>query len=148
MSDLGQWSAYKQEVMMLKVNVSERAELIKKAVLAGVGATANMERIKSAINEAFEDLSKVGQDLVEDLQESGKGKTEQVQAFLENLQEEAARRSAKLGKQASVSTKRVAHELGLVTHDDIKEIMERLRSIESMLGGHSPGEGRKRKQEY
>jgi polyhydroxyalkanoate synthesis regulator phasin len=133
---------------MLKTNLSERAELIKKAVLAGVGATANVERIKAALNEAFEDLSRVGQDLVDDLHESGKGKTEQVQIFLENLQEEAAKRSAKFGKQATVSTKKMVQEFGLATHDDIKEILERLRSIESLLSGHSSNEGRKRKQEY
>jgi polyhydroxyalkanoate synthesis regulator phasin len=131
---------------MLKV--SERAELIKKAVLAGVGATANMERVKAAISEAFEDLSKVGQDLVEDLQESGKDKTEQVQTFLQNLQEEATKRSSDFGKQAAGSTKSLAKELGLATRDDMQEVLDRLRALESILSGHSGSEGRKRKQEY
>jgi polyhydroxyalkanoate synthesis regulator phasin len=131
---------------MLKV--SERTELIKKAVLAGVGATANIERVKAAINEAFEDLSKVGQDLVDDLQESGKGKTEQMQTFLQNLQEEATKRSAIFGKQASFSTKKMAQEFGLATRDDIEEIMDQLHALESMIRGTSSSEGRKRKQEY
>ena len=115
------------------INVSERTELLKKAILTSVGATSNIERIKSAINEAFEDLSKVGQELIADLQESGKDRAEAMQSFLHNLQEEATRRSADFGKQATLSTKHVAQELGLATRDDIKEILERLRSVEAML---------------
>ena len=56
--------------------MSERTKLLKKAVLTGVGASSNVDRIKAALNEAMEDLVKVGQDLFNDLELKGKDRTD------------------------------------------------------------------------
>ena len=56
--------------------MSESTTLIKKAVLTSVGATSNLDRVKTAVNEAMKDLVKVGSDLIDELEEQGKVKTD------------------------------------------------------------------------
>lgn len=118
--------------------MSERTKLLKKAVMTSVGATSNIDRIKTALTDAMEDLVKVGQNLMDDLEETGKVKTESVQDFLKHLQTEASKRSAEVEKKVSskvqVGVKKAAQEFGLITHEDFDEICERLRDIELHLG--------------
>lgn len=114
--------------------MSERTKLLKKAVLTGVGASSNVDRIKSALNEAMDDLVKVGQDLLNDLEIKGKDKTDSVQSFLRNLQEEAKTRTGSLEKQVSskvqTSMKKAAKDLGLVSREEFEEVLERLNALE------------------
>lgn len=118
--------------------MSERTKLLKKAVLTGVGASTNVDRIKSALNEAMNDLVKVGQDLLEDLEDKGKNRTETVQNFLKNLKDEAEKRTFDVEKKVSgkvqVSMKKAARELGFVTREEYDELSERLSTIEESLG--------------
>src|ERR1700722_3178427 len=81
--------------------MNERTKLLKKAVLTGVGASANVDRVKSALNEAVQDLLKVGQNLMDELEEKGKVKTDSVQDFLKNLQSEAYKKTSAVEKQVS-----------------------------------------------
>lgn len=119
---------------------NDRAKMFKKAVLAGVGATSSVERVKAALSEAMEDLVKVGQDLLDELEDTGKGKTENFQQFLRNLQDEAGKRTHDAEKKLSKlsgSTKKAVKEFGIATKDDIEEILERLEALEEAVHGSS-----------
>lgn len=120
---------------------NDRAKIFKKAVLAGVGASSNVERVKAALSEAMEDLVKVGQDLLDELEDKGKGKTENFQQFLRNLQDEAGKRTLdaekKVSSKFSGSTKRAAKEWGIATQEDVEEILERLHALEEAVHGPS-----------
>lgn len=129
--------------------MSERTKLLKKAVLTSVGASTNADRIKQAISQAMDDLVKVGQELLEDLEDKGKIKTESVQNFLKNLQGETAKRTNDLEKTVSekvqVSMKKAVKEIGLITREDYDELLERLSVLEEALVGtdEEGGEGKK-----
>ncbi len=118
--------------------MSERTKLLKKAVLTSVGAGTNVERIKTALGEAMQDLVKVGQILLDELEEKGKIKTDSVQDFLKNLQSEACKKTTEVEKQVSSkvtsSVKKAIRELGLITQEDWDELHERLAGIEEAVG--------------
>jgi len=140
------------------MNMSERTELLKKAVMAGVGASSSVDRIKTALDEAMRDLFKVGQGLMDDLEEEGKVKAEYVQDFLKNFQTEASKRSTEMEKTISTKVqtemKKAAREIGLVTQEDWEELCERLSDMEEALGiedseggnGENPGQKRRGKR--
>lgn len=126
--------------------MSERTKLLKKAVLTGVGASTNADRVQKALSEALEDLIKVGQDLLDDLESKGKVKTESVQNFLRSLKAEASQRKSKLEETVAStvhsSMKKAAKEIGLATQEELKDLTERLNALEEAL---APGddEGKK-----
>ena len=126
--------------------MSERTKLLKKAVLTGVGASSNGDRIKKAISEAMEDLVQVGQDLLVDLESKGKDRTESLQQYLKNLQEEATRRTGDMQGQMSTkmqsSIKKAAKDLGLITREEYDELLERVSNIEDTL---APGDEEQKK---
>ncbi len=128
-----------------KEKANDRVKIFKKAVLAGVGATSNVERVKAALSDAMEDLVKVGQDLLDELEDKGKGKTENFQHFLRNLQDEAGKRTQdaekKVSSKFSGSTKKAAKEFGIATHEDLSEILERLHALEEAVHGPSEDDG-------
>ncbi len=117
--------------------MGEATALIKKAVLTSVGATSSLDRIKGALNNAMQDVVKIGQDLVEELEEQGKVKAENAQSFLKNLQDEAGKKSEvieqKVSGTMSGSVKKVAKDVGLVTREEYEELLERLEAIETSL---------------
>lgn len=115
--------------------MSERTKLLKKAVLTGVGASSNPDRVRAALKDALDDLFKVGQTLLDDLESKGKNKTDSAQNFLRNLQDEATKRGGEFGGQVARSMKKAAKEVGLVTKEDLREIAERLSSLEDALVG-------------
>ncbi len=125
--------------------MGEATALIKKAVLTSVGATSSLDRIKGALNNAMQDVVKIGQDLVEELEEQGKVKAENAQSFLKNLQDEAGKKSEvieqKVSGTMSGSVKKVAKDVGLVTREEYEELLERLEAIETSLNiTHEEGE--------
>lgn len=115
--------------------MKERTKLLKKAVLTGVGATANVDRVKSALNDALNDLMKVGQDLLEELEEKGKVKTDSVQNFLKNLQEDATKQAESFSNLASnkvqSSVLKAANELGLVSREEFLNLVSRVEKLEN-----------------
>ncbi len=119
--------------------MSERTKLLKKAVLTGVGATTNGERIKAALTEAMDDLVKIGQELLDELESRGKVKAKSAQDFVKNLRDEAGRRSGEVEKRVSSkvhdSMQKAAREFGLATRGELDEIIERLEHLESGLDG-------------
>lgn len=119
--------------------MSERTKLLKKAVMTSVGATSNVDRIKNALQEAMQDLVKVGSELIDELEEKGKIKTETAQSFVKNFKEEASKRTGDVEHKISVkvqgSMKKAAKELGLATREEIEEILERLLTLEESVGG-------------
>ena len=121
--------------------MSERTKLLKKAVLTGVGATTNGERIKTALQDAMQDLVKIGQELMEELEDKGKVKAKSAQDFVKNFREEAGKRSNNIEKRVSgkvqQSMQKAAHEFGLVTQEDLEEILERLEKLERSSSGGS-----------
>jgi len=125
--------------------MSERTKLLKKAVLTSVGATQSVDRIKTALNDAMSDLVKVGHDLLDELEVKGKTKADTVQDFLKNFKEEAKTRTGDIEKQVSskvsVQLKKVAKEVGLVTHEEVEELLERLSELEEAVGVSNGGEG-------
>jgi polyhydroxyalkanoate synthesis regulator phasin len=132
--------------------MSERTKLLKKAVLAGVGASSNVDRVKAALNDVMQDLVKVGQDLFDELEDKGKVKADTVQNFMKNLQDEVSKRTQETEKKVSNkvgnSTRKAVKELGLVTREDYDELLERLAALEEAVGVSSnheeEGEGKKR----
>jgi polyhydroxyalkanoate synthesis regulator phasin len=122
--------------------MSDRTKLLKKAVLTGVGATANVDRVKDALNEAMQDLVKVGRDLFEDLEEKGKVKTDTVESFLKGLQDEAAKRTggleAKVNAKVGKNVKKAAKDFGLVTLDEYEDLLARVTALEVAQGISHP----------
>lgn len=118
--------------------MSDRTKLLKKAVLTGVGATSSVDRVKDALKEAMQDLVKVGQDLLDDLEEKGKIKTESAQSFLKGFQDEAAKRTEGIEKKVSNKVgkelKKVARDLGVVTYDKYEALLERVAALEAHVG--------------
>lgn len=119
--------------------MSESTTLIKKAVLTSVGATSNLERIKSAIDDAMKDLVKIGQDLVDELEEQGKLKTENAQSFLRGLQDEASKRSGQIEKKVSEKVQDKYRTFGIVSREEYEELLERIETLEQANGiQHNP----------
>jgi len=118
--------------------MSDRTKLLKKAVLTSVGASSNVERVKDALKEAMQDLVKVGQELIDDLEEKGKIKTESAQSFLKGLSDEAAKRTGGLEKKVSNKFQKkvrdAAREFGFVSLEQYEEVVERLKALENHLG--------------
>lgn len=118
--------------------MSERSKYLKKAVLTSVGASSNAERVKEALKEAMQDLIKVGQELIDDLEEKGKIKTESAQSFLKGLSDEAAKRTGGIEKKVSTKlqkkVKEAAREFGFVSADQYDEVVTRLKNLEDHLG--------------
>ena len=145
--------------------MSEQKKLLKKAVMAGVGASASVDRIKTALNDVMQDLVKVGQELFDELETKGKEKSEtfskEFSKEMKKLQEEAARRTADAEKKVSNKlkggTSRVAKDAGLATREELEEVLERLAALEEAVHGadHNGGDeettgkkrGRKRSAE-
>jgi len=123
--------------------MSERTKLLKKAVLTGVGASSNPERVKAALKDALDDLFKVGQGLLEDLESKGKNKTDSFENFLKNFKAEASKRGGEVSSKVTSSMKKAALEIGLATKEDLTEIAERLSALEEALVCNDD-EGRKR----
>lgn len=122
--------------------MSERTKLLKKAVLTGVGASTNLERVKSALNEALEDLVKVGHELMDDLEVKGKDKTESIEKSLKTFTEEVNKRKGSLEVQVTASIKKAIKEFGLMTREDLEELHERIEHLEDTLcDGSEGGEG-------
>ncbi len=118
--------------------MSDRTKLLKKAVLTSVGASSNVDRVKDALKEAMQDLVKVGQDLIDDLEEKGKIKTDSAQSFLKGFSDEAAKRTGdiekKLQNKLQKKVKEAARGIGFISLDQYEEIVDRLKAIESHLG--------------
>jgi polyhydroxyalkanoate synthesis regulator phasin len=140
--------------------MSERTKLLKKAVLASVGASTNVDRIKAALSDAMQDLVKVAGDLIDDLEGKGKVKADTVQSFLKNVQDEATKRTAEAEKQVSskvgISTRKAAKEFGLATKEEVEELFERIAALEEHIhgpsdeqtdGGEGTKKGRRKKSE-
>lgn len=118
--------------------MSERSKYLKKAVLSTVGASSNVERVKDALKEAMQDLVKVGQELIDDLEEKGKIKTESAQSFLKGLSDEAAKRTGGIDKKLSTKLQKkvrdTAREFGFVSAEMYDEVVTRLKNLEDHLG--------------
>lgn len=122
--------------------MSDRTKLLKKAVLTGVGATSSVDRVKDALKDAMQDLVKVGQELIEDLEEKGKVKTESAESFLKGFKDEAVKRTEDIEKQVSAKVsktmKKAAKEFGFVTVEQYEQLLERLALVEEHAGITQP----------
>jgi|AGTN01.2.fsa_nt_gi hypothetical protein len=130
--------AHKSELE--KNDMSERTALIKKAVLTSVGATSSLDRIKTALDDAMQDIVKVGQDLLDDLEEQGKVKAENAQTFLRGLQDKATEKTGQIEEKVSERVKEKAKVFGFVTREEFEEVLERLNALE----GNEPGTSSKK----
>ncbi|CAN5610040.1 hypothetical protein BH11CYA1_BH11CYA1_40080 [soil metagenome] len=122
--------------------MSDRTKLLKKAVLTGVGATSSVDRVKDALKDAMQDLVKVGQDLIDDLEEKGKVKTDSAESFLKGFKDEAVKRTEDIEKQVSAKVsktmKKAAKEFGFVTMEQYESLLERLALVEEHAGITQP----------
>lgn len=122
--------------------MSDRTKLLKKAVLTGVGATSSVDRVKDALKDAMQDLVKVGQELIDDLEEKGKVKTESAESFLKGFKDEAVKRTEDIEKQVSAKVsktmKKAAKEFGFVTMEQYEQLLERLALVEEHAGITQP----------
>ncbi|MBX9667697.1 MAG: hypothetical protein K2X93_08775 [Candidatus Obscuribacterales bacterium] len=114
--------------------MSERTTLIKKAVLTSVGATSSIDRIKTALNDAMQDVVKIGQDLVTELEEQGKIKTDNAQSFLKGLQDEATKRTGEIERKVTEKVQEKARDFGFVSREEYEELIERLEALEKASG--------------
>ena len=110
--------------------MSERTKLLKKALLTGPGATTNGERLKDSVKEALDDLVKIGQELLGELESRGKVKTKSAKEFLSHLQDEAKHHSESIGGRVSSEVHRIAHDCGLATHDELEALSKRVAALE------------------
>lgn len=122
--------------------MSDRTKLLKKAVLTSVGATSSVDRVKDALKDAMQDLVKVGQELIDDLEEKGKVKTESAESFLKGFKDEAVKRTEDIEKQVSAKVsktmKKAAKEFGFVTLEQYEQLLERLALVEEHAGITQP----------
>lgn len=125
--------------------MSESTTLIKKAVLTSVGATSNLDRIKNAINDAMQDLVKIGQDLVDELEEQGKIKTDNAQSFLRGLQDEATKRTTDIEKKVTEKVQEKARDFGFVSREEYEELIERIEALEKANGLQPPAKDETKK---
>ncbi|MBK9145669.1 MAG: hypothetical protein IPM23_24615 [Candidatus Melainabacteria bacterium] len=114
--------------------MSERTTLIKKAVLTSVGATSNFERVKMALEDAMQDIVKVGQDLIEDLEKEGKVKADNAQSFIKGLQDEASKKTEKV----TFRVQGAAKDLGFISRREYETLLERIENIEQHLNIEPP----------
>ena len=124
--------------------MSESTTLIKKAVLTSVGATSNLDRIKNAINDAMQDLVKIGQDLVDELEEQGKIKADNAQSFLRGLQDEATKKTGQIEKKVTEKVQEKARDFGFVSREEYEEMLERLEALEKANGLKPTGDESKK----
>lgn len=118
--------------------MTERTALIKKAVLTSVGATSNIERIKTALQDAMKDVVKIGNELVDELEEQGKIKAEKAESFLKGLQDEASKRTGQIEKKVTEKVQEKAREIGFVSREEYDELLERLEALEQANGIQTP----------
>jgi len=114
--------------------MSDRTKLLKKAVMTGVGATSSADRLKDALKDAMQDLVKVGQELIDDLEEKGKVKTESAESFIKGFKDEAVKRTGDIEKQVSKTMKKAAKEFGFVTMEHYDQLLERIAVLEHHAG--------------
>ncbi len=123
--------------------MSERTKLLKKAVMTSVGATSSVDRIKTALNDAMQDLVKVGHGLLDDLEIQGKHQTKSAQEFIKSFQTEAGKRTNEMEKTVSVKMqeqiKKAAHDFGLATREEFEDVLDRLHELEESAGISNPG---------
>lgn len=113
--------------------MTESTTLIKKAVLTSVGATSNFDRVKTAIEDAMQDLVKVGSDLIDELEEQGQVKADKAQSFLKNVKDEAKTKSGELEDKVSGKVRSAAKDLGFVSRREYEEVLARLEALEARL---------------
>jgi polyhydroxyalkanoate synthesis regulator phasin len=128
-----------------KKDMSERTALIKKAVLTSVGATSSLDRIKAALDDAMQDIVKVGQDLLDDLEEQGKVKAENAQTFLRGLQDKASEKTGQIEEKVSERVKEKAKVFGFVTREEFEEVLERLNALEGNDAGTASKKSKSKK---
>lgn len=126
--------------------MSESTTLIKKAVLTSVGATSNLDRIKNALNDAMTDLVKIGQDLVDELEEQGKIKADNAQSFLRGLQDEATKKTGQIEKKVTEKVQEKARDFGFVSREEYEELIERIEAIEKANGIQPPAQEESKKK--
>jgi len=125
--------------------MSESTTLIKKAVLTSVGATSNLDRIKNAINDAMQDLVKIGQDLVDELEEQGKIKADNAQSYLRGLQDEATKRTGDIEKKVTEKVQDKVRDFGLVSREEYEDLIERIEALEKANGLQPPAKDESKK---
>src|SRR5580658_6319328 len=98
--------------------MGEQKKLLKKAVLAGVGASTSVDRVKNVLIDAMQDLVKVGQELFDELESKGQDKADNLQKEFKKIKEEAARRTLDTEKLVSTKvqggTRKFVKDAGLV----------------------------------
>jgi len=99
-------------------------ELIKKSLLAGLGAVAITK----------EGLEKVTQKLVEE----GKISAEEAQEFTEEVMKEGEKRGKEFQEKVAQTVKSVIEKLNLVPHSDFEELKARVEELEKRLKESKP----------
>ncbi len=121
--------------------MSETTLLLKKAVLTSVGATSSVDRIKNALNDAMQDLVKIGQDLIDELEEQGKIKAENAQSFLKGIQDEATKKTTQIEKKVTEKVQEKAKDFGFVSREEYEDLLERIEALEQLSGVQPAAEG-------
>lgn len=126
--------------------MTETTLLLKKAVLTSVGATSSVDRIKNALNDAMQDLVKIGQDLIDELEEQGKIKAENAQSFLKGLQDEATKKTSQIEKKVTEKVQEKAKDFGFISREEYEELLERIEALEQASGLQPLSEGEESKK--
>jgi len=125
--------------------MGEQKKLLKKAVLAGVGASTSVDRVKNVLIDAMQDLVKVGQELFDELESKGQDKADNLQKEFKKIKEEAARRTLDTEKLVSTKvqggTRKFVKDAGLVTREELEEVLDRLAALEEAVHGTTEANG-------
>ena len=67
----------------------DKLKLIQKAILTGIGVAASKDSIKKAAKGIYNDVQKIVQNLLKELEESGEIKTNQTKKIIKELQKKS-----------------------------------------------------------
>ena len=104
-----------------------RLQVIQKAILTGIGVTTSKEVIKKAAIGLYDDIQKIVQDLLTELEEQGKLKTKETKMLLKELQKKSQVEKERIYKKLQKDSKsllKTAKDIVLTPIALAKEITE------------------------
>lgn len=88
-----------------KIKSSDNKKILEKAILAGIGVASSKELVKKAIHGIYDDIQKILNELVDELEVKGELKTKETKDLLKQIQERSDKERKKLFKELKVDSK-------------------------------------------
>lgn len=88
-----------------KVKSSDNKKILEKAILAGIGVASSKELVKKAIHGIYDDIQKILNELVDELEAKGELKTKETKDLLKQIHERSEKERKKIFKELKVDSK-------------------------------------------